>query len=101
MTLRTLESCVSALQWVKGCRVILDSEPGRLPAIHSVTCSALAAVGTFCELSLVRIWFVAVDAFSKNERLFEIAIQMTLPAAHRLMFSEQRKFRFGMIEAAP
>lgn len=59
---------------------------------------ALAAIGPFRELSLVRIGLVAVGALREHNRLLEISAAMTLNAADRSMFSEQRKLGFRVIE---
>jgi hypothetical protein len=98
MTLRAFKSRMLALQRVKRGSVILDCKFGRLPTIYRVTSCALCTARAFCELPLVRVWFVTVHALSEHDRPFEITIPMTLPAVHHLMFSKQRKFRFGMIE---
>ena len=50
------------------------------------------------ELALVRIGFVAIAAMGKRKRLFEITIQVTSHAGNLHVFSDQRIFRFGVVE---
>ena len=50
------------------------------------------------ELALMWIWFVAIAAIGKRKRLFEITIQVTSHAGNLHVFSDQRIFRFRVIE---
>lgn len=58
---------------------------------------ALAGVGTFQELAVVRV-LVAVGALGEFQRFFEIAIGMAGSALDRLMFAFERILGFGVIE---
>ena len=89
---------VRALQWISRGRVIHDGESRRLPAVHCVAPGALAAVRTLRELSLVGVGLVAVGALRERNRLLEITAAVTLNAADRGVFSQQRKLGFRVIE---
>ena len=98
VALRAFERCVLTLQRILRRRVVLHREFRRLPSFDRVASSAFTTVGTLRKLSLVRIGFVAVQAFPEDERFLEIAILMTLSAANRLMFPLQREIGFRVIE---
>lgn len=90
--------CVRALQRIGSRRMIRNRESRRLPALHRVATGALAAIRTFRELSLMRIGLVAVGAFREHNRLLEITAAVTLNAADRGVFSQQRKLGFRVVE---
>ncbi len=52
----------------------------------------------FFKLPFVRIGFVAIAAIGEGERLFEVAIQVARDASNLGMLSDQRIFRFRVIE---
>ena len=79
--------------------MLLHRESGGFPSLHVVAGSALAAIRPLHELPLVRIGFVTVHAFRKNEGLLEIAISVALGAFHRGMLAFQRELRFRVVEA--
>lgn len=89
---------VRALQRICSCDVICDRKRRGLPALNRVASAAFAAIGTFCELSLVGIGLVTIGAFFKRNWLLEVATAVTLNAADGHVFSQQRKLGFGMVE---
>jgi len=99
VTLRTLQSGMSSLQRIGRGRMVLHCELRRLPSIHGVTRGALCAGRPLCELPVVWVGFVAIHALLKSQRLLEVSAAVTLNAVDRRMLSEQRIFRFRVIEA--
>lgn len=59
---------------------------------------AFAPIRRFRELSLVGIGLVAVGTLREGNRLLEITAAMTLNAAHRSVFPEQRELGLRVIE---
>jgi len=99
MTLGTMHRRVFSLQRVSRGGVFLAREFGRLPAVHGMTGSALAAFSALAELSAVRARLVAVHALLKNQRLLEVAAAVALQTVDTHVFAKQRKFSPGVVEA--
>jgi len=78
--------------------VVLHRELRRFPSIHGVTRGALSSTRSLRELPIVGIGFVAIHALLKSQGFLEISTAVTLNAVHRRMFSQQRIFRFRVIE---
>jgi hypothetical protein len=81
--------------------VVLHRELRRFPSIHGVARSAFGATRPLGELAIVRVGFVAVHTGLESQGLLEVPAAVTLNAVDRRMFSQQRIFRFRMIEALP
>jgi hypothetical protein len=97
MALRTLQSGVLALQWIRGSRMFVQSELGRLESFHAVTGVALRTARAFCELSLMLI-AVTIHALLEGEWLLEITIAMAGEAVRLLVLPRQGKLGPGMIK---
>jgi hypothetical protein len=89
---------MSTLQGICGGRVILHRELGWLPTVNRVARSALAAIGSFRKLTVVRVGLVAIHAFLKRKRLLEIPAAVAPNAADARVFSNKWKFRLGVVE---
>ena len=66
--------------------------------MHVVALRAFTFPFTFFKLAFVRIGFVAIAAIGKGKRFFEVAIQVARDASNLDMPSNQRIFRFRVIE---
>ena len=99
MALRTLHLGMSTLQrvWAQG--VVFNGERRRFPALDGMARSALSAVGALGELPVMRIVSMAIQALREDQRLFEVAIGVTLHAVHTRVFSQQRILGLRVIEA--
>ena len=97
VTLRALEAGMAALQRISRCSVLLHREQRRLPSLYVVASGALATIGTFGELPVVRV-FVAIHASLEQERLLEIPTGMALSAVDANVLAQQWKLRLGVIE---
>jgi len=98
VTLRALQSGMPALQRIgRGC-VVLHCEPRWFPPFHGVTRSALCARRPLGELPIVWVGFVAIHTLLKSQRLLEVSAAVTLNAVDHRMLSQQRIFRFRVIE---
>jgi hypothetical protein len=98
MTLGALQARVSALQRIGAGRVLLDAELRGLETVNGVASGALAGVRAFGELSVMRVWFVAINALVECDRLLEVCLRVAFDALHLLVFSEQGVFGFRVIE---
>jgi hypothetical protein len=99
MTLRTGHGRMLPFQGISGCGVLFHAEGRRLEASHGVARGALTAAHPLGELATMRIGFVTIHTPLENQRLFEISVGMALHALDRGMFTEKRKFCFGVVEA--
>lgn len=81
-----------------GLRMIRDRKCRRAPALHRMAAFATTAILTFCKLSAVRIWFVAVGALLMWNRRFEISSGMTTQTLNIEMFPEQWETGLRVIE---
>src|SRR5579863_9178406 len=77
--------------------MFLHRKRGRAPSLHRVTRGALARIGAFRKLAVMRI-LVAIHALGKCEWLLEISVGMALGALDACMFAFQRKLRLRVIE---
>ena len=99
MALRALQARVPALQRIRARGMLLHRECRRLPSLHGVAGSALAAVGTLGKLAVVRIGLVAIHALLERQRLLEIAIGVALRAIDAGVLAFERKLRLRVVEA--
>lgn len=99
VALRAFHPRVSALQRICTRSVFLHREGGRLPPVQVVTGGALPAIGPFSKLPVMRIGLVAIHALRKDQRLLEVTVGMALGAIQGEMFSLQRIFCLGVVEA--
>ena len=98
MALGTLQPRMSALQRIRGQRVLFHRKRRRLPAVHGVARGTFSSARTFRELSTVRIGLVAVHALGEYQRLLEICVGVTLRTTDRRVFPFQRKLGLRVIE---
>lgn len=88
---------MATLQRIRGTRVGLNVERGRLPAVDRVAGRAFAFVAARGKLSAVRV-LVAVGAFRECQRAFEITADVALEAIHFSVFTQQRELCARVIE---
>ena len=88
---------VEGFQWIFRRDMFFDAKRGRLPPVFRVARLAFTAVGTRSELPVMR-FLVAIGAFGVSHRRFEIAMGVAIAASNRLVFSNQRKFCFRVVE---
>ncbi len=99
VTQLALHPRVPTLQRICAGCVLLNGESRGLPSDHRVARGAFAAAGALGKLSAVRIGLVTIHAPLESEGFLEISAGMTLCAIDRRVFSCERIFRFGMVEA--
>lgn len=86
-------------QGIRAGSMLFHSEGRWLPPAHVVAGSTFVLVGPFRKLSIMRIGFVTIDAFRKNQRFLKVPIRVALRAVHSRMFSIERELCFRMVEA--
>ena len=79
--------------------MFLHGECRGFPPAHLVAGSALAFVGPFCKLTIMRIGLVTIHALRENQRLLKVPVCVALRAVHAGMFSFERVLRLRMIKA--
>lgn len=89
---------MSALEWVAGGGVFLDSKRGGLEPIHRVASSAIPAASARQELTFVVIG-MAIRALPVCYRRLEIALIVTVAASYAAVLSDQRISGLRMIES--
>lgn len=79
-------------------RVFLDGERRRSESLHRVALRTFPAARAAEKLPLMRV-LVAVHAFCKRHRRFEVPMRVAIAARNRSVFAEQGKLCLRMIEA--
>ena len=79
-------------------RVFFNAKLRWLPAFDGMAFRTLSLARPRLELTLVRIGGMAIRALSKGQLLLEIASAMAIAAGNFHMRSQQRVFRFRMVE---
>src|SRR5580700_9576597 len=101
MALGALDLDVFALQGITRIVVFLHAEEGWLPAVQVVAFGAFAFLWAGLKLALVRIRLVAVVAVREWDLLFEIAVDVARHAGNLRVLSDERIFRFRVVEIIP
>jgi hypothetical protein len=87
-----------ALERIGGRRMLFQPERGRLEAIQGMTGRAFGSATAMGELSSMRIWMVTVGALLKRHRFREVSMSVASHTLYLGMFSDQCKFRLGMVK---
>ena len=95
---RAQDGRVLARQRVGRGSVRLRVEERRPPTIHGMARGTFSLVLTSGKLATVRIGLVTIRTFCECHHPLEISARVAEQAIHFRMFSEQRIFRFRMIE---
>jgi hypothetical protein len=88
---------VQVLERIFRCRMFFHAVCGGLPIIYVVASLAFAVVRAHGELPVMRV-LVAIHAFAKRNLGLEVATFVAIAARYRLVLSEQREFRFLVVE---
>lgn len=95
---RAGHGCVFARKGIRRGHMRLYVEERRLPALLVVAARTFALVRACGKLAAVRVRLVAIRALGKRNRLFEISTRVAAQAVHLRVLSQQRKFRFRVVE---
>jgi hypothetical protein len=98
VALRATQRRMLALEWIAGCRMLLQPERGRLEAIQGMTCRAFSSPAAMGELTSMRIRMVTVGALLKRQRFCEVPMSVASDTLNLGMFPDQSKFRLGMVK---
>src|SRR5712691_1059375 len=97
MALAAIHFCVQVLERIFRRSMFFHSVYGGLPIIYRVARRALAFVRARGELPVMLV-FVAIHAFAERYLRLEIVALVAIAASHRHVLSEQREFRFLVVE---
>jgi len=97
MTLVAGHGDVLSQERIRALHVGCNRKRGRFPAFHAVAARAFAVVRPGEELASVYVLVAGLAEFVRNRRL-EVGAMMALRATHIEVSSNQRVFRFRMIE---